>query len=110
MLPNAIMCGIKMSDFWDYTYGELIIIIQAMNDKEMLRMRQEALNTYILADLIGASVARLMDKNSKFPAIHDVYPSLFEKPQPKQQDWQLTKARLLEYANAHNKKRSEGKK
>lgn len=103
------MCGVKLFDFWDYTYGELISIIKAMNEKEMLRMKQEAMNTYILADLIGASVARLMDKNNKYPAIHEVYPSLFEKPKPQQQDWQLTKARLLEYANAHNKKRSENK-
>lgn len=74
---------------------------------ELMKMKENALNTYVLADLIGASVARLMDKNAKYPTIDKVFPSLFEPQEPKQQDWRNAKDWLMKYADAHNKKRGE---
>lgn len=85
------------------------MVMDAFNKAEMRRMKEEAINTYQLADLIGISVSRLMNEKATYPAIHEVYPNLFDAPEPKeqQQDWRIMKERLMGFANAHNKKRGE---
>lgn len=80
------------------------IIIQAYNDRLEYETKQKAVNTYILADLIGASVGRLLDKNAKYPRLWEVFPDLFEEEiKPRQQDWRLVKEYLLDFADGRNK-------
>lgn len=43
--------------------------------------RRQAYFDYVLADLIGRSVGRIYNKSNKLPAIHEVYPTLFEAEQ-----------------------------
>lgn len=43
------------------------------------RLKQQAQFDYSLADLIGASVARLFDSDVTYPSIYQVYPHLFEE-------------------------------
>ena len=63
---------------------------------------------YILADLIGRSIARIYNSANKMPAIEEVYPSLFESQelQEKKQEQkdQLSALRFKQYADFHNKK------
>lgn len=107
MLPIALQCGIGIFDFWDMTYGEITMTIKAFNDKEINRLKEKAIMDYQLANIIGLSVARLMDKNAKYPEIEKVYPSLFDVPKdkPVQVDWRIAKERLMKYTDAHNRKR-----
>ena len=42
----------------------------------------------MLADLIGISVARMFDSNTKMPSIHQVYPSLFMKTEEEREQEQ----------------------
>ena len=43
------------------------------------RLKQQAQFDYSLAELIGASVARVLDSSNSFPSLYDMYPNLFEE-------------------------------
>ena len=107
LLPIAIECGISHWEFWDLTFGEISLLIKVRNKREKQRLQEAAAFNYSLAHLIGLSVARLMDKNAKYPPIHEAFPNLFDDVDltPKKQDWRIAKERLMRYAEAHNKKR-----
>jgi hypothetical protein len=60
-----------------------------------------------LSNLIGISVSRLFSSDSKFPEIHEAYPSIFEPPSEDEKAMLKAmemKARMLEYAEQHNAK------
>ena len=66
---------------------------------------------YKLADLIGASVARVISNKAKFPSLYEAYPGAFDEEREaeskRQQDWRITKERLLQYTAAHNIKQKQ---
>jgi hypothetical protein len=106
LLPIAMKCGISIWEYWELTYGEIALVIENHNEMEMQRVREQATMNYIHAHLVSLSVARLMDKNAKYPPIHEVYSNLFEAPiEEKKEDWRIVKERMSRYAEAHNKKR-----
>lgn len=73
--------------------------------------QERASYDYILADLIGRSVARVYHSTNKMPPIYEAYPNLFdneemqEKQQQKKDD--LSALRFRKFANAFNKKKCE---
>lgn len=107
MLPIALQSGLSVFDFWSMTYGELSDTIDAYNNNEKNRVKEAASLNYHLANLIGVSVGRLMDKKAEYPTLQGAYPGLFDdlKVEPVQQDWEVAKARLMKYTDAHNRKR-----
>ncbi|WP_040195054.1 hypothetical protein [Clostridium culturomicium] len=107
LLPLAVRAGISINNYWELTYGEICIYLKAYNDEKLERTREQASLTYRLADLIGASVARLLDSNSEYPSIDKAFPGLFDdvvKEQKKEKDWSVDVARFMNFAMAHNKK------
>lgn len=68
---------------------------------------------YALAELIGASVARIYSKSAKFPSLQEVYPSLFDdvdaQEQKQMQKEQAFAIKLRQFAQAHNKRLKEVK-
>jgi hypothetical protein len=72
------------------------------------RMKQQAQFDYSLANLIGASVARVLDSKNKFPELYDVYPGLFEEEikEREQVDTVTTNSmnNFMAFAMAHNAK------
>jgi hypothetical protein len=75
---------------------------------EKIRAQEKASFDYLLADLIGYSIARTQASANKMPEIGEVYPTLFdsteiqEKRQQKQAE--LSVLRFKQYANFHNSK------
>lgn len=76
-------------------------------DGAVWRIKQQAQFDYCLADLIGLSVGRLFNKNNSYPAIEEVYPTLFKKEiEESQQEEDITMKSInnfLQFANQHNK-------
>lgn len=99
---------IDARDYWDMTYKEIIETIKAYNRRKKADMQFQASIQYRLADLIGASVGRLLDDKIKLPPIEEAFPTLFddiiEKQTRKQQDWRIMKERMKDFASQHNKK------
>lgn len=78
------------------------------------RKKEQAQFDYILADLIGASMARVLSKDVRFPAIEDVYPHLFKQEDTVDDDTEEetrminSQNRFLEFALKHNAKMTKG--
>lgn len=47
-----------------------------------------------------------MDDKVKYPSLKEAYPSMFDdiEEEVPQQDWEISKIRMLQYAEANNKK------
>lgn len=87
---------------------------RAVNSKKrMLKAaaREKASYDYILADLIGRSVARVYHSSNIYPPINEAYPSLFnsEELEEKRQEKtdELSALRFRQFANSFNKKFKE---
>ena len=114
LLKVALTSHISILDFWEMTYGEIVYTIRANNETEINSLKELAAMNYHLANLIGLSVARLTDKDAKYPSLYEAFPTLFEEEIEEQEeveivnnDWILIKDRLLSYASAHNNKRGD---
>lgn len=112
MLQPSINLGLAESDFWNMTPGE----IERFCKGAIWRLEQQAQFDYILADLIGVSAARMMSSKVEYPAIEQVYPSLFKKEpediqKAKEEEIRIQNStnRFMEWALKHNaKKRDKG--
>ena len=69
--------------------------------------RKKATFDYILADLIGRSVARVYNTSNKLPNIYEAYPSLFSEGEIKEskakRDRERFMAGLQQFAQSYNK-------
>lgn len=88
------------------TFAEILRRMESYKRKLENKMKEKAQFDYILADLIGISVARVLDKNVKYPSIDKVYPVLFKKTEEEleQEKMDISAMRFMQYAQAHNAK------
>ena len=90
------------------TLAELERTIQSKRRMEKIRAQERASYDYILADLIGRSLARLQSSSNHMPEISAVYPSLFNSKEIEEQkaakQAELSALRFKLFANAHNEK------
>lgn len=89
------------------TLAELDRYFKAKKNAIEREEKKQASYDYILADLIGRSIARIYNSSNKMPSIEDVYPSLFSKDEIQKSKVQRNKERfaaaLQQFANTHNK-------
>ena len=76
---KAIECEMEEDKYWASTYGEVLRYIIAYNNKVMNDVKMSLRSAHLTADLVGYSVARLLDKEAKLPDITDLYPDLFKE-------------------------------
>lgn len=96
------------------TLAELERAFQSKARTDKARAQEKATFDYILADLIGRSVARVFSSGNTYPEIAKVYPSLFDKEEleekRKEEKAKLSELRLHQFAKSFNKKfQKEGK-
>lgn len=90
------------------TLAEVIRAIQSKKRIQKEQAQERATFDYILADLIGKSVARIYSSSGNMPSIADTYPTLFdsdiikEKQQEKKDE--LSALRFKQFADSFNKK------
>lgn len=104
LLQPAINVGLSEFDFWDMTKAE----VERYLDGALWRLKLRAQFDYSLADLFGASVARLFDNKNEFPAIYQAYPALFEEEviEEEKQEIAVTNSmnNFMMFAMKHNSK------
>lgn len=90
---------------------------RALNSKKrMMKLNEQKRASYdwILADLIGRSVARIHSSSNRYPPIYDAYPTLFESEEviQKQQEKkaELSALRFKQFAQSYNAKYKEASK
>ena len=105
-LENALDYGITEAQYWEMTLAELTRAIESKKRVNKAQEQKQAAFDYILADLIGQSVARVFSSENTLPDIAEVYPTLFndeeitEQKQAKKDE--LSAARFRQFAQAHN--------
>jgi hypothetical protein len=107
LLVKCLEAGITEEFFWNSTYGEMLRFMKAYSNRLLRERQDKAFFDYQLSNLIGISVSRLFSSDSKFPEIHEAYPSIFEPPSEDEKAMLKAmemKARMLEYAEQHNAK------
>ena len=90
------------------TIAELTRAVESKKRLMKTKAQQQAVFDYALANLIGCSIARIYSSSSKFPDISEVYPTLFDSEEIKQQKQQkkdeLSALRSRQFAQSYNDK------
>lgn len=106
--------GIAENDFWEMTLAEAIRAVESKKRILTRQQQEKASFDYILADLIGRSVARIHSSNNTMPTLLDAYPSLFDDTEAKEQQQkkkdELSVLRFKQFAEAFNKRFEGGVK
>ena len=70
--------------------------------------QERATYDYILADLVGKSIARIYSSSATYPDLASVYPSLFDSPEIEQKRQEkkneLSALRFKQFAQSYNDK------
>ena len=78
------------------------------------KAQEKASFDYLLADLIGKSVARIYSSSANMPEISEVYPSLFDseeiKEKKREQKAELSALRFKLFAKSYNDRFKEAAK
>ena len=90
------------------TIAELDRLITSKKRVLKLQQQEQASFDYILADLIGRSVARVYNSSNTLPDISAVYPTLFDGEEIQQQKqakkMELSAIRFKQFAESFNKR------
>ena len=96
------------------TFAEVIRAADSYNRIKKAEMQEKASYDYILADLVGRSIARMYNSNNTYPEIGEVYPSLFDleaiQQQKQEQKDNLSALRFKQFAQSYNKRFEGGVK
>ena len=90
------------------TLAELERALNSKRRVEKTRLQEKASFDYILADLIGRSIARMQSSANHMPEIGEVYPTLFdskeiqERKEAKQVELSVLRFKL--FAKSYNEK------
>ena len=113
-LDNALDAGITEFDFWHMTLAELDRAMASKHRMLKAQAQEKASFDYILAELIGRSIARLQSSANTMPDISEVYPSLFDSKEieeaRQEQRMKLSAIRFELFAKSHNEKFREAAK
>lgn len=108
VLNNALDYGLTEFDFWNMTLAELNRAVESKKRVQKIQAQEKAYYDYMLADLVGRSIARIHSSSNRYPPIHEVYPALFEaevveeKIQEKKDE--LSVLRFKQFAQSYNAK------
>lgn len=104
-MDNALDYGLSENEFWEMTFAE---IERALASKRRQEQRRASFD-YILADLIGRSVARVHNSSNTMPTLAEAYPTLFDRQAEEEeiqaQKDKLSVLRFKQFAQSYNKKR-----
>lgn len=108
MLQPAINLGLAESDFWEMTKAE----VERYMEGAVWRIKSKAQLDYVLADLIGMSIGRMLDSKNTFPTIEKAYPTLFSEEDKKAAEEEARTVNsvnsFLAFAQRHNAKLNKG--
>lgn len=107
-LDAALDTGLKEFEFWSMTLAELDRYFKSKERQQKAAEQQKASFDYILANLIGLSVARAYNSQNKMPTMAEAYPSLFDsKAAQAAKEKQRFINGLTQFAKLHNKQFEE---
>ena len=97
------------------TLAELNRAVESKKRVQQEELKLKASMDYILADLVGRSIARIHSSSASMPSLADAYPALFSKEEEQerieQKKDELSALRFKQFVNSFNTRfKEEGKK
>ena len=93
------------------TLAEVNRVVESKQRVDKRKQQEKASFDYILADLIGRSVARVYSNSNKLPAIEEIYSSVFDAKEIQEhkqvKNAEISALRFKRFAQAYNKKFEE---
>lgn len=90
------------------TFAEVNREIDSKKRQQIAEAKEKASFDYILADLIGRSVARIHSSSNKLPSIAETYPSLFAEEEVEEKEQirkdEVSTLRFKLFAQSFNKR------
>lgn len=90
------------------TFQELQNCFESRSRVIKREKQEQATFDYILGDLIGRSIARIYNSENSYPKIYEVYPSIFDKEEMEQAEFdrrmELSALKLQEFTKSFNEK------
>ena len=103
--------GLTEFDFWNMTIAELNRAVESKKRIQKREAQERASFDYVLADLIGRSIARIHSSSAKMPSIADAYPTLFDKEEIderlQEKKDELSALRIKQFTQSFNKRFKE---
>lgn len=100
--------GFTEEQFWTMTIAELERSIDSKKRVKQDEAREKAMFDYLLANLIGKSVARIYSSSNDYPGIEEAYPMFFDSEEIQEQKAQkqdeLSALRFKQFATSFNSK------
>lgn len=111
-LDCALDLGISEESYWNMTIAELERAVKSKRRVIKQQAEDEAKTRasfdYILADMVGRSVARIYSNSVTIPPIAQVYPTLFDSEEMEelraQKQDELSALRFRQFAQSFNKR------
>lgn len=103
LLDKCMEIGMTENEYWNSTYGEVKRYVEAYSKRSNNKLKEKLSINHNLGDLIGLSIARLLDKDSKYPDLYEMYPELFkdELKLKEENDKKNTLERIKQNMNAY---------
>lgn len=93
------------------TIGELIRLIESKRRQEERRLKEKATYDYILANLIGLSVARIHSSSNTLPSLEEAYKGLFDSEELNEEKQkkldEISAIRFKQFTQIYNKRYEE---
>lgn len=90
------------------TLAEVVRAVESRKRVQEIEAKEKATFDYILADLIGRSMARIHSSANHYPTLAEAYPDLFNsaeiEAEVKARKDELSALRFKQFANSYNKR------
>lgn len=115
---SALLSGINIREYYDYSYAEILDSINAYNKQNEYILKQNTMNGYNVARMTANFVGCILSSED-MPSIEDIYPSIFTKDIIRDNsvsengmtnDLILLKEQFLDFAQKRNQEYNKTKK
>lgn len=115
---SALLSGINIREYYDYSYAEILDSINAYNKQNEYILKQNTMNGYNVARMTANFVVCVLS-GEDMPSIEDIYPSIFTKDIIRDNsvpengmtnDLILLKEQFLDFAQKRNQEYNKTKK
>ena len=118
ILPSALKYGIGLEEFYEYTLGDVKLLMKAHQERQMEQLKLQAQMDYTQSITIANFVACMFSKEAQPPKFEELYSFLYSKEElqeideakeeaKRQKELEMQRAGWLAWAESFNKKQEQ---
>lgn len=118
ILPSALKYGIGIEEFYEYTLGDVKLLMKAHQERQMEQLKLQAQMDYTQSITIANFVGCMFSKDAKPPSFEELYSFLYSKEElqeideakeeaKRQKELEMQRAGWLAWAESFNKKQEQ---